>query len=71
MDWVVQLLISKEFYFLIVTANIPLNLKHLTEDRLKLLTLFLIYKDIKNFDLENFILIPIYIEIKVSISKYF
>ena len=38
---------------LIVTANTPPNLKHLTGDRIKLLTLFPIYKNIKTFELED------------------
>lgn len=56
---------------LIVTANTPPNLKHLTSDRLKLLTLFPIYKNIDIFELEDSILIPVYVEIKVRILKRF
>ena len=56
---------------LIVTANTPPNLKHLTGDRLKLLTLFPIYNDNEMKELEDSILIPIYIEIKVRILKRF
>lgn len=56
---------------LIVTANTPPNLKHLTGDRIKLLTLFPIYKNIKTFELEDSILIPIYVEIKVRLLKCF
>ncbi len=52
---------------LIVIANTPPNLKHLTRDRLKLLTLFPIYKDNETGELEDSLLIPIYIEIKVRI----
>lgn len=56
---------------LIVTANTPPNLKHLTGDRLKLLTFFPIYKDDETKELEDSLLIPIYIEIKVRILKRF
>jgi len=56
---------------LIVTANTPPNLKHLTGDRIKLLTLFPIYKNIESFELEDSILTPIYVEIKVRLLKCF
>ena len=56
---------------LVVTANTPPNLKHLTGDRLKLLTFFPIYKDAKTKELKDSLLIPIYIEIKVRIFKRF
>ena len=58
---------------LIVTANTPPNLKHLTGDRLKLLTLFPVheYNENKILELKESLLIPIYIEIKVRILKSF
>ena len=52
---------------LIVTANTPPNLKQLTGDRLKLLTLFPVYKDVETLELEDSFLIPIYVEIRVRI----
>ena len=52
---------------LIVTANTPPNLKQLTGDRLKLLTLFPVYKDVETLELQDSFLIPIYVEIKVRI----
>lgn len=47
---------------LIITANTPPNLKQMTVDRMKLLTLFPIFKDGKIIDS---ILIPIFVEIRV------
>jgi hypothetical protein len=56
---------------LVVTANTLPNLKHLTGDRLKLLTFFPIYKDAETKELKDSLLIPIYMEIKVRILKRF
>lgn len=50
---------------MIVSANTPPNLYQLTN---KLLTLFPIYKDINQFELQENILIPIFVEIRVKIS---
>lgn len=54
---------------LIVTANTPPNLKQLTGDRLKLLTLFPIYKEKDSYELEDSLLIPIFVEIRVRVMK--
>lgn len=54
---------------LIVTANTPPNIKQLTGDRIKLLTLYPIYDATNNFKLIDSLLIPIYVEIKVRILK--
>ena len=51
----------------IVSANTPPNLYQLTNDRLKLLTLFPIYKNIDQFELQENLLIPIFVEIRVKI----
>lgn len=54
---------------LIVTANTPPNLRQLTSDRIKLLTLFPIYNE--NDKLIDSLLIPIYAEIRVRFIKAF
>lgn len=54
---------------LIVTANTPPNLKQLTGDRLKLLTLFPIFKNPETLELEDSLIIPIFVEIQVRIQK--
>lgn len=54
---------------LIVTANTPPNLRQLTTDRIKLLTLFPIYDE--NDELLDSLLIPIYVEIRVRFIKAF
>jgi hypothetical protein len=56
---------------LIVTANTPPNLRQLTDDRLKLLTLFPIYENIETKTLKDSLLIPIYVEIRVRVLKQF
>lgn len=54
---------------LIITANTPPNLKQLTGDRLKLLTLFPVYDVNDNYKLLDTLLVPIYVEIKVRFMK--
>lgn len=54
---------------LIVTANTPPNLKQLTGDRIKLLTLFPIYSDPDKGILEDSIIIPIFVEVQVRVQK--
>jgi len=56
---------------LIITANTPPNLNQLTSDRMKLMTLFPIYEDSDCKLVQDSILIPIYVEIKVRILKRF
>jgi len=56
---------------LIITANTPPNLKQLTGDRLKLLTLFPVYDATDDFKLVDSLLIPIYVQIKVRFIKRF
>ena len=53
----------------IVSANMPPNLHQLTGDRLKLLTLFPIYKKIDSYKLRESLLIPIFVETRVRIQK--
>lgn len=56
---------------LIVTANTPPNLKQLTGDRIKLMTLFPVYSDVDRMIVEDSLLIPIYVEIQVKLLKKF
>ena len=54
---------------LLVTANTPPNMLQLTSDRLKILTLFPIYKEGPTFELVDSLLVPIYVETRVRIQK--
>ena len=61
--------VSLPYMNVIVSANTPPNLHQLTSDRLKLLTLFPIYKNIDTYELKESLLIPIFVETRVRIQK--
>ena len=61
--------IALPYVNLVVTANTPPNLRQLTGDRLKLLTLFPVYKDLKTLELADSLLIPIFVEIQVRVQQ--
>ena len=55
---------------LVVTANTPPNMHQLTGDRIKLMTFFPIYNSNSKV-IEDTLLIPVFVEIKVRFSTQF
>lgn len=54
---------------LVVTANTVPNVKQLTGDRIKLMTLFPVYAEEKGHKLKEAYLVPVYVEIKVRFTR--